>query len=166
MLKISLFIDSLNRKVGLGISWLAFVLVLLIVVDVVLRYLINYGSVANAELEWHLFGIIITGSVGYAYLENKHVRVDIFYNRFPDRTQAFVDLLGNCLLLLPFCIVGLYKSLPFALNSFEIRETSPDPGGLPARFLIKSMIPIAFFLLGLQTCSQIIKGVHNLTHRA
>lgn len=142
---------------GRTISWLTLLLVLLIVLDVILRYLFNFGSVANAEMEWHLFGILIMLSVGYTYKGDRHVRVDVFYQRFSDNQKHWVDLLGTLLFLLPFCIVGAYKSWPFMMSSFAINETSPDPGGLPARFLIKGTIPLGFILLGLQAIAKAVR---------
>jgi len=125
----------------------------------VLRYLFNFGSVANAEMEWHLFGAIILLGLGYAYQQDRHVRVDVFYQRFSERQKEWVNLVGTLIFLLPFCVVATYKSIPFVASSFEIRETSPDPGGLPSRYVIKSAIPLGFALLGLQGISKIMKSL-------
>ncbi len=159
MKKIIDLIDRLNLWVGKAISWLVVVLVLLIVFDVILRYLFNIGSVANAEMEWHLFGAIILLGLGYAYQQDRHVRVDVFYQRFSPKRKEWVNLIGTLIFLLPFCVVAAYKSWPFVVSSFEIRETSPDPGGLPARYIIKSAIPIGFVLLGLQGIAKMIQSI-------
>ncbi|MEM9324429.1 MAG: TRAP transporter small permease subunit [Bacteroidota bacterium] len=153
------FINRLNVWVGKAIAWLVVFLVLLIVFDVVLRYLFNIGSVANAELEWHLFGAIILLGLGYAYQQDRHVRVDVFYQRFSPKQKEWVNLIGTAIFLLPFCMVAAYKSWPFVMSSFTIQETSPDPGGLPARYIIKSAIPIGFVLLGLQGIAKMIESL-------
>lgn len=150
------FIDGINRHIGKAVSWLTFLLVLIIVSDVLLRYLFNYTTPATFELEWHIFALIFLLSAGWTLQHDRHVRVDVFYHRFPNRLKAWVNLVGTLLLLLPFCIVAIKGSVPFVAASFEFKETSPDPGGLPARYLIKSAIPIGFFLLALQGVRQAI----------
>ena len=156
MKKLISIIDNIIRLIGKGVSGLCFILVLVIVLDVILRYLFNAGSVATAELEWHFFSMIILLGASWAYQENRHVRVDLFYQRIGIRPRVWVDLLGTMIFLLPFCFVGAYKSIPFVVDSWQIGELSPDPGGLPARYLIKSAIPIGFILLGLQGISKLL----------
>ncbi len=139
-------------------SWVNIILPFVVLTDVLFRYLFNISFPWLFELEWHLFGLIFLLGAAQTYLLNKHVRVDLFYNKWADNRRNTIDLIGVCLLLLPFCIVGFVYSLKFAMNSFEILEGSPDPGGLPFRFLIKACIPIMFLLLFLQ-------GIQNLIQR-
>lgn len=153
-------IDKLNSVIGKAVSWLTLVLVLVIVIDVVLRYTFSITSAASFELEWHLFAAIFLLGAAYTLKEDKHVRVDVFYDRFSDRTKAFVNLIGSLILLLPFCAIAFWESLSFVQNSYELGETSPQPGGLPARWLIKSTIPLGFLLLGLQGISLITKSLN------
>lgn len=157
-------IDRLNTAIGKAVSWLSLLLVLVMVLDVALRYIFSKTSAASFELEWHLFAVIFLLGAAYTLQQDKHVRVDVFYHRFSDKRKAWVNLIGSLLLLMPFCIVGISESIPFVVNSFKFRETSPDPGGLPARYLIKAAIPVAFFLLGLQGISEILKSVKTLRH--
>jgi TRAP-type mannitol/chloroaromatic compound transport system permease small subunit len=110
------------------------------------------------ELEWHLFAIIFLLGAAYTLKRDRHVRVDILYLKFSPKTRAWVDLLGSIFLLLPFCILVIFASHKFVFNSFLIQETSPDPGGLPARYLLKACIPIGFFLVLLQGFSQSAKS--------
>jgi TRAP-type mannitol/chloroaromatic compound transport system permease small subunit len=151
-------INHINRSVGQTVSWLSVVLVVFMVGDVLLRYLFNYTTSASFELEWHLFACIFMLSAGWALQKDRHVRVDVFYHRFSPKAKGWVNFLGTILLLLPFCLVAIYGSLPFVKASFLFRETSPDPGGLPARFIIKSVIPIGFFLLLLQGIGLLISS--------
>lgn len=155
-------IDKLVKQIGTLVSWLTLLLVIVIVVDVALRYLFNTTSAASFELEWHLFAAIFLLGAGYTLQQDKHVRVDVFYHRFSEKTKAKVNLLGTLLLLLPLCGVTFWESLSFVKSSFAVGETSPDPGGLPARYLIKSAIPIGFFLLGLQGVNLILKSSKTL----
>lgn len=152
-------VDKLNKAIGKAVSWLTLALVLVIVVDVVLRYTLNITSAASFELEWHLFAAIFMLGAAYTLQEDKHVRVDVFYDRFSDRKKAWVNLIGGLTLLLPFCIVAFVESLSFVKSSYMLAETSPQPGGLPARWIIKSTIPMGFLLLGLQGISSITKSI-------
>lgn len=153
------WIDQLNKAIGKIVSWLTLLLVLVIVIDVFLRYVFNTTSAASTELEWHLFAVVFLLGSAYTLQCDGHVRVDVFYDRFSDRTKAWVNLLGTLFLLLPFCIITLFESLPFVMSAYQLGETSPQPGGLPARWMIKSMIPIGLFLLTLQGISLITKSL-------
>ncbi|MEP5611695.1 MAG: TRAP transporter small permease subunit [Cyclobacteriaceae bacterium] len=151
-------IDKIVKQVGTLVSWLSLLLVLVIIIDVALRYLFNTTSAASFEIEWHLFAVIFLLGAGYTLQQDKHVRVDVFYSRFSERNKAWVNLIGTALLLLPFCAVAFWESLSFVENSFAVKETSPDPGGLPARYVIKAAIPAGFFLLGLQGINLLLKS--------
>ena len=157
-------IDSLNEHIGKGISWLTTVLVIVVCFDVFTRYFLKSSSVGVQEMEWHLFALIFLLAAAYTLKDDRHVRVDVFYTNFSPKTKAWVDLFGSLFLLLPFSIVAILASKQFVLTSFGIHESSPNPGGLPARYLLKAVIPIAFFLVVLQAISQIAKSL--LTIRA
>jgi TRAP-type mannitol/chloroaromatic compound transport system permease small subunit len=159
-----LFIDRLNSLIGKAVSWLSLLLVLIIVLDVALRYIFSITSAASFELEWHLFAVLFLIGSAYTLQHDKHVRVDVFYHRFSEKRKAWVNLIGTMFLLFPFCLVGFIEALPFVESSYAFRETSPDPGGLPARYLIKSTIPVGFFLLALQGVSELLKSIKTLRH--
>ncbi len=152
------WIDSINAFFGKTISWLSVVLIAVIIVDVLLRYFFNVTSAGSMELEWHLFAAVFLLSAGWTLKEDRHVRVDLFYQGLNDRQKAMINLIGSLFFLLPFCWVGFTESLSFVESSFAVRETSPDPGGLPARYVIKGTIPVSFFLLGLQSLSLSLRS--------
>ena len=152
------FADGLNEKIGAGVSWLTTVLVLVVCYDVFTRYLLKNSVVAVQELEWHLFAVIFLIGAGYTLKHGRHVRVDVFYGQFSIRTKAWVDLLGSLLFLIPFCLLAIWSSQQFVFNAFTIGETSPDPGGLPARFVLKSAIPLGFFLVLIQGVSVVFQS--------
>ncbi|MEW5754690.1 MAG: TRAP transporter small permease subunit [Pseudomonadota bacterium] len=158
-------IDGFSEWTGRAVAWLVLALVLLIAYDVTMRYLFTSGSVALQELEWHLFALIFLLAAAYTARHDAHVRVDIFYSRCAPRTRAWIDLLGGLFLLLPFCLLIIYCSWPFVLNSFAMHESSPDPGGLPARYLIKAAIPAGFALLMLQGIADILRQAVILSRR-
>jgi len=93
------------------------------------------------------------------------VRVDVFYTRFSEKGKAWVNLIGTSIFLLPFCLVVFWESIGFVQSSFAVKETSPDPGGLPARYIIKSAIPIGLFLLALQGVSWIAKHIKTIAKK-
>lgn len=157
------FIDRVNAFVGRGVSWLSLLLVLVIVLDVFLRYVFNWSSPASFELEWHLFALIFLLSAGWTLQQDSHVRVDVFYNRFSKKQKAWVNLIGSVFLLLPMSITIMAESIPFVVNSFAVQETSGDPGGLPARYVIKAAIPAGFFFLALQAISASLTSILQIT---
>ena len=137
-------------------------LVVLICLDVCMRYFFNNSQEWAIELEWHMFALIFLFGGAYAFSEDKHVRVDIWYDKQTDRTKAIVNLLGTLLLLIPWCLIIIYTSFSYAENSFAIGERSPDPGGLPARYLIKFAITFGFILLLVQAILQCILYVKTI----
>jgi TRAP-type mannitol/chloroaromatic compound transport system permease small subunit len=155
-------LKKIISKTGKISSWFSLALVLLISTDVLLRYVFNFSTAALYEMEWHLFAIIFLLASPYTLQKNKHVRVDVFYNNFSKRKKNIIDLIGNIIFLIPFSFIIFYTSLPFVEDSFSILESSPDPGGLPYRFIIKSIIPIAFFLLMMQGILNAIKNYNNI----
>ena len=149
------FIDALNEKAGRAVSWLTLAMVLLTAGEAVARYAFNTGSVALQELEWHFFALIFLLGAGYTFLHDGHVRVDIFYARLSGRWKRRIDLIGGIAFLLPTCVLVIWTSIHFVAASWRVLEGSGDPGGLPARYILKAAIPIGFFLLALQGFSRI-----------
>jgi len=161
-LALARWIDGLNDLAGRTISWLTAVMVMVTTADVTMRYVFNTSFVFVQELEWHLFAVLFLCAAGYTHLKDGHVRVDIFYARLSPRRQALVNFVFALLFLFPACFLLIKTSLPFIARSWAVLEGSPDPGGLPARYLLKAAIPVGFFLLGLQGLSETIKNAHIL----
>jgi TRAP-type mannitol/chloroaromatic compound transport system permease small subunit len=150
-------IDSINEKIGKIVSWLTMVMVLVVCYDVFTRYLLRSSKVAVQEMEWHLFAIIFLIGAAYTLKHDKHVRVDVIYVHFSEKIRAWIDLIGILIFLIPFSLLILWTSKDFVINSFLVKETSPDPGGLPARYLLKACIPLGFFLVLIQSISIFFK---------
>ncbi len=157
--KISQFIDALNEKTGLFAAWLTTFMVITVVYDVIMRYGFKKGNIAVQEMEWHIFAVVFLIGAAYALKKDAHVRVDILYTKLSAKKRAWVDLLGTFIFLIPFCILVIYSTTTFIESSWAVREVSPDPGGLPCRYILKAMIPAGFFLLILQGISQAIKNI-------
>ncbi len=135
---------------GKNVSWLSFLLVVVICIDVIFRYIFNFSVAWVTEIEWHFFGLLFLFGSGYALSEEKHVRVDLFYQKFSPIEKAQVNVVGTLFFLIPWSLTLAWYSFKYALQSFLIKETSPDPGGLGAIYFIKMAIPIGFILLFFQ----------------
>ena len=151
-------IDKINQAVGRFVSWITALLVLVVFADVVMRYIFQISFVFTQELEWHLFAFIFLMGAGYTLLHDGHVRVDIIYQKLGPKAQAWINFLGCLLFLFPGCFLIIYTSWGFVENSLAIMEGSPDPGGIPMRFILKSMIPLGFVLVWLQGLSLFINS--------
>lgn len=155
-------IDAVNDWVGRGFRLLTLLMVLVTTVDVLMRYVFHTSYVFVQELEWHLFAVLFLVAAGYTHLKGDHVRVDIFYARMSPRAKALIDLAGSLVFLFPTCFLLVWTSFPFIRASVGVLEGSPDPGGLPGRYLLKMAIPVGFMLLGLQGISELVKNVTAL----
>ncbi|MEL6185588.1 MAG: TRAP transporter small permease subunit [Myxococcota bacterium] len=117
-------------------------------ITVALRYFLGVGSVGLQELSLYFHGTVIMLGAGYTLLHDGHVRVDIFYREWSARRRAWVDLLGTLLLLMPFAIFVGASSWSYVASAWSLLEGSPEAGGLPGVFLLKTMIPLMGVLLG------------------
>lgn len=153
------WIDTLNEWVGRGVAWVTFLVVLVVFTDVVMRYAFKTSFVFVQELEWHLFAFIFLMGAGYTLAKDGHVRVDIIYQRLSPKAKAWVNLFGVIFFLLPGCYMIIATSYKFVYTSWAMGEGSPDPGGIPYRFIIKSTIPIGFVLVTLQGLSLSLRSL-------
>jgi TRAP-type mannitol/chloroaromatic compound transport system permease small subunit len=156
-------IDGLTDRIGRLVGWLTTLMVLVVFYDTVMRYAFNKGNVALQELEWHLFAIVFLIGAAYTLKEGGHVRVDLIFVNLSKKTKAWIDFLGIFIFLIPFCLIVIISTKGFILNSWAVKEISPDPGGLPARYLLKAMIPLGFFLLIVQGLSEAAKKFMVIT---
>lgn len=151
-------IDGLSDKIGHLVGWMTTLMVLIVFYDTVMRYAFNQGNVALQEMEWHLFAIVFLIGAAYTLKDGGHVRVDILYVNLSEKTKAWIDFLGIFIFLIPFSIAVILSTQGFIMNSWAVREISPDPGGLPARYILKAMIPLGFSLLIVQGLSEAAKN--------
>ncbi len=134
-------------------------MVVVICFDVVIRYVFSTSKAWITEFEWHMFAVVFLIGAAYTFKENAHVRVDLFYSKFSEKRKAIINILGIVFLLLPWCAIVIRSSYKYAFNAYMIRESSPDPGGLPARYVIKFVIVFGFILLALQAVSVLLKSL-------
>jgi len=165
LLALSRAIDALNERVGRAAMWLVLAATLISSGNAVMRYGFDRSSNAWLEIQWYLFALIFLLGAGYTLKHNGHVRIDILYGRFSPRLQAWVDLLGGLLFLLPLCGLMVWMSWGGFAASWAVNETSPDAGGL-SRWPIKLAIPLGFGLLWLQGVAEVIKRAAFLAGHA
>jgi len=171
LLAISNAIDAINERVGRAVLWLVLVATLISAGNALMRYTVNMSSNAWLEIQWYLFAALFLLAAGYTLKHNGHVRIDVLYGHLSARAQAWIDLVGGLLFLLPFSLLMVWLSWPGFTESLLRGEVSPDAGGL-LRWPVRLMIPLGFALLGLQGVSEIIKriavlrGVLSLTPEA
>lgn len=154
-------IDRFTDVVGAATSWISLVIVVLMATNVLLRYLFSAGSVWAQELEWHLLVPLILFGMSYALRHGEHVRVDIVYARLPERGRAIVDL-ASALLAIAVSVLIVWFSIHYVEQSYVIDEGSPDPGGIPHRFVIKALIPAGFALLLVQAAANALGVLERL----
>jgi TRAP-type mannitol/chloroaromatic compound transport system permease small subunit len=153
----SRLIDPLLLRIGDWISWLWFVLMLIICINVTLRYLFSEGRVELEEWQWHLYSVGFLVGLSYAFQADAHIRIDVLSERLSQRTRAWLELYGILLGLLPFMLLILVYGVPFVLQSFALGEASQAPGGLSYRWVIKAALPLGFALLLLAAWSRLTR---------
>jgi TRAP-type mannitol/chloroaromatic compound transport system permease small subunit len=151
-------IDRLVSGIGHVAAWLVLVVVLLQFALVVARYLFGLGSIWLSETVIYAHAAVFMLEAAWTMRAEGHVRVDIFYAEASKRTKAFVDLAGAILLLLPFMLVLLWLSLPYAARSWAILEHSQETSGLPLVYVLKTLIPVFAVLMALQGVAQAIRA--------
>ena len=158
LLRLSRSIDIFNERVGRASAWLTLAAVVVCTINAVVRYTFHMSSNGWLEIQWYLNAGTFLLIAAYTLKRNEHIRIDAFYGRFSPRTQAWVDIVGGIVALIPVSLIIIWYSLPTLANSWQINEYSSDAGGL-IRWPVRLLIPVAFSLLVLQGLSEIIKRV-------
>ena len=151
-------LDRISELTGHSVAWLTLLMVILTFLIVVLRYGFDSGWIALQESVNWLHACVFMLGASYALKRDSHVRVDIFYQKFSSRGRALVDLLGSLLLLLPVCLFIFLASWEYVLGAWEIGEASAETGGLPALYLLKSLLLIMPVLLILQALAHSLRA--------
>ena len=152
------YIDAFTDRSGRLLAWLGLGMALLMALIVVMRYGFNSGSIMAQESVTYMHACLFMLGGAYALKSGAHVRVDIFYRNFSPRTKAWVNSLGGILFLMPLCAFICFASWNYVQESWAIREASPEPGGIPAVFLLKSLIPVMAINLFLQGLAETLRS--------
>ena len=160
--KISNALDLIISKIAKVAAWAGVLLIAVTIFDVVTRRFFVLGSTKLQELEWHFHVILFALCLGFAYLKDSHVRIDLVREKLSERTQWWIELAGICLFLLPFCSLVIYFTFDFTVRSFDTNEISASATGLSHRWIIKSVIPIGFGLLALSGIAILLRKIVEL----
>lgn len=171
LIKLSDWLAAVATGVGRVIAWLAVPLMLIIVVDITMRKLVEFypglvetfmyreiGSTKLQEMEWHLHAVLFLLCLGYAYIKNAHVRVEVVRERIPPRLRAWFELFGAIVFVVPYCYVVIWYGWDFAERAFILNEQSSALTGLPYRWIIKAMLPIGFLFLAVAALSVALRN--------
>jgi TRAP-type mannitol/chloroaromatic compound transport system permease small subunit len=163
LLQISRGIDWLNAQFGVVANWLVLMACLISAGNAASRYLFSESSNGWLEVQWYMFaGMVLLGGP-YTLKMNEHVRVDLVYSMVSERTRIWIDIIGGLLFLLPICVILVYFTWPWFVDSWKINEASSNAGGL-LRWPVKLLLPVGFALMALQGISEIIKRIAALEH--
>lgn len=165
VLRLVLGLEGAVKLSGVLAAWLCLVLVLLVAGDVFARYLFKTGAVWAQELQWHLISPIALFGMSYALFSGEQVRVDVLFERFSPRLQQIVEVIGG-LLMIVLGVLLVVLSWNWVGMSYARGEGSPNPGGLPARYILKAFIPLGFGLLALQGLAHALRHAFALPPRA
>ncbi|MFT4767671.1 MAG: TRAP-type mannitol/chloroaromatic compound transport system permease small subunit [Glaciecola sp.] len=155
-------VDRFTLLSGRLLAWCALAMALLTAAVVILRYGFSTGSIAMQEAVTYLHGSLFMLGVAYALTSGGHVRVDIFYREFSARQRAWVDALGGIVFLLPLCAVIMILSWGYVGDAWEIRESSPEPGGIPYLYILKTLLPLMAINLAIAGMADILRNAHTL----
>jgi TRAP-type mannitol/chloroaromatic compound transport system permease small subunit len=160
LLKLERGFDKFADAIGYFTAFVMVLMIMNVTYDVVMRYFFNTGSIAMQEMEWHLFSVIILLGISYTLKEDGHVRVDLIYDTLSTKKKAKINMVGVALFILPVALLIGIESIPYVVESFISNEQSGDPGGLPYRWIVKSLIPLSFFLLIITSIGFFIKNLN------
>ncbi|WP_019029694.1 TRAP transporter small permease subunit [Colwellia piezophila] len=132
--------------------------------DVIMRYFFNDVSIGMQELEWHLFAAMFMFGIAYTLKEDAHVRVDIFYDAMSAKKQAVINIFGSLFFALPITLLILYFSYDYTFEAYQMGEGSADPGGLPHRWIVRSVIPVSSIFLVLAIIHVLLSNIQVLTN--
>jgi TRAP-type mannitol/chloroaromatic compound transport system permease small subunit len=149
LLRLADALEAVTDLIGRAAAWVTLLLVLLVTFNVASRYLFSWGTVWLQEAEWHLLAVIALFGITYTLRHGEHVRVDMLYERMTPRGQHLVDCV-SALVLIAVALLAIRFSLNYVGQSWRIGEVSADPGGIPARYALKALIPIGFAVMILQ----------------
>lgn len=162
LLTISKKLDHSAERIGQITSWLIFILVLQVAGDVLFRYFFQISSIAEQELQWHILAAIAMFGSAYTFQQEEHVRVDLVYNLYSKKVKIIMDILIPLIIIIPFSLFIIYLSSQFVMQAYVNGEVSADSGGLPYRYLVKSLIPLGFILILLQAISVLLRSITQL----
>lgn len=155
-------LDSTVSGIGHVVMWANVALMVAIIAQVALRYIADLNFPKLDELQWHLYALTTMVGLSYALTTDSHVRVDILRMDLSPRARRVIETIGICIFVFPFCWLMIDHGYDYFADSYRVNERSDSPTGLPARWALKAVIPISFFLLALAALARLIHDVYML----
>ena len=157
-------IDAIIEITGRTVAWLSLGMVVITCTVVVLRYGFDTGAIALQESVTYMHALVFMIGLSYALKHDRHVRVDLLFSRLSERNRQRINLIGHLGLLLPICLVITMESFDYVMRSWAISEGSPEAGGIPGVYLLKTLIPLSALLLSMQAVSEVLRAYRQLRH--
>ena len=157
-------IDAIIEISGRTVAWLSLGMVVITCTVVVLRYGFDTGAIALQESVTYMHALVFMIGLSYALKHDRHVRVDLLFNRLSRRSRQRINLIGHVGFLLPICLVITMESFDYVMRSWAIREGSPEAGGIPGVYFLKTLIPLSALLLSMQAISEVLRTYRQLRH--
>ncbi len=162
--KADVIVEKITKFFMILASVSLIILTVIVSYDVIARKLFHGGSIGLQELEWHLYSLTFLFAIAYTMSRDKHVRVDIFYDKFSVKTKSLIQIITILFFIVPFATLVIAEGISFVQMSYSMHEQSADPGGLGCRWIIKSSMIIGFALVLLQSISELQKAYYKLIH--
>ena len=156
------FLARIVIGVGKVSAWFSIPLMVVIIFDVVTRRFLVLGSTKLQEGEWHLHAILFLMCIGFTYLNDGHVRIDLIRERLSSRAKNWVELVGCIVFVIPYCLIVVYFAEDFLERSWAVSEASDSATGLPYRWAIKAFLPIGLFVLLLSGITVLLRKIIEL----
>ncbi|MGI1679521.1 MAG: TRAP transporter small permease subunit [Cellvibrionaceae bacterium] len=152
-------VDNVTEQLGRAVAWLTILMALMTFILVFVRYVLKLNSIALQESVVYMHCLVFLLGIGFTLKANEHVRVDIFYRNFSEQKKAWIDCIGSIIFLLPICAFLFFISFGFVAGSWQNLEGSSEAGGIPAVFLLKTLIPLTAITAGLQGISLTLRNI-------
>ncbi|MEM8787209.1 MAG: TRAP transporter small permease subunit [Pseudomonadota bacterium] len=169
-LRLSRSIDRLLTLVAKLGGVCVVLLILAVCYDVVTRYfgvpkVLGLTSTILQEAQFWLHSFAIVLCIGYAYIRQRHVRIDLIREQLSVRARYWIEAIGCAVMLIPYAILGAWLSYPYVARSFALGETSRSQNGIDNVWILKSGLLALFVLIGLAGLSVFLKAVAGLAGR-
>jgi TRAP-type mannitol/chloroaromatic compound transport system permease small subunit len=162
LLNISARLESILVAIGKLGAWLSLPLIAIIMFDIISRKFFVLGSTKLQEMEWHLHAALFLLALGYAYLKNSHVRIEVIRESFSTKLKAILEVIGVLIFILPYTGLIVWFGIDFVSRSYGMNEVSAALTGLSHRWIMKSFVPMGMAFLWLAGISVLLRNLSYL----
>lgn len=157
-------LEWVNVRAGEFVAYWAVISVFVYYYEVIARFVFNSPTNWVHESMFLMYGMQYMLCGAYAYREDQHVRVDVFYTKFSPRGKAIADIVTSVFFFI-FMLTMLWTGARFAMDAINNHEVSFTEWGVQY-WPVKLMLPIGAFLMVLQGLSKLIKDIVFVTSRS